>query len=111
MSGIAPEACAGALETFIRANFQVGDDDPYFNRNVNLWEEGYVDSTGVVEVIAFLEETFGVAVPEEMLFSPDFTSIAGISRLVTGLEAAWPAAGCRAEEPEAMSREPTGACA
>lgn len=101
MSGVTPEACAGALEAFIRANFQVGDDDPYFDRDVNLWEEGYIDSTGVVEVVAFLEETFGVTITEEMLFSPEFTSIAGMSRLVAGLDPAWPPAETRAGEPEA----------
>jgi acyl carrier protein len=105
MSGATPEACAGALEAFIRANFQIGDDDPYFDRNVNLWEEGYVDSTGVVEVIAFLEETFGVTIPEEMLFSPDFTSIGGMSKLVTGLEAARLSAECSAKEPEVIGCE------
>ena len=111
MSGVTPEACAGALEAFIRANFQIGDDDPYFDRDVNLWDEGYVDSTGVVEVIAFLEETFGVTIPDEMLFSPDFTSIAGMSKLVTGLKAAWPSAECSAEEPEAIGCERARTCA
>ena len=83
-----PEAYAAVLETFIRKNFQVQDDDPYFDVNVSLWEEGYVDSMGVIEVIAFLEETFKVAIPAEMLFSPDFTNIAGISKLIAGLKAA-----------------------
>jgi acyl carrier protein len=88
MSHITPETCSAALEAFIRSNFQVADDDPCFDHNVSLWEEGYVDSTGVVEVIAFLEETFGVTITEEMLFSPDFTNIAGMSRLIAGLRAA-----------------------
>ena len=70
MSPITPDACAAALEAFIRESFQVEDNDPYFDRNVNLWDEGYVDSTGLVEVIAFLEETFGVTITDEMLFSP-----------------------------------------
>lgn len=88
MNSATPEACADALEAFIRANFQVRDDDPSFGRDVNLWEEGYVDSTGVVEVIAFLEETYHVTISEEMLFSPDFTSINGMSKMVARLNAA-----------------------
>ena len=87
MRPITPEAGAAALEAFIRENFQVEENDPYFDRNVNLWDEGYVDSTGLVEVIAFLEETFDVTITDEMLFSPDFTSIAGMSSLVAGLGA------------------------
>jgi len=111
MSGVALEACATALEAFIRANFQVGDDDPCFDRNVNLWEEGYVDSTGLVEVIAFLEETFGVTITTEMLFSPDFTSIAGMSRLVTGSKTTLPPSECRGEESKFVNPEHAGTCA
>jgi acyl carrier protein len=42
----------------------------------------------VVEVIAFLEETFDVTITEQILFSPDFTSIAGMSKLIAKLKAA-----------------------
>jgi acyl carrier protein len=99
MNGATLEACAGALEAFIRANFQVRDNDPCFNWNVNLWEEGYVDSTGLVEVIAFLEETFRITVPEGVLFSPDFTNIAGISKSIIRLKTADPSTECCSEEP------------
>lgn len=88
MSQFARETFATALEVFIRENFQVDESDPYFTHGVHLWEEGYVDSTGLVEIIAFLEERFHVTISDEMLFSPDFTSISGISRLVAGLKAA-----------------------
>jgi acyl carrier protein len=44
-----------------------------------------VDSIGVTEVIAFVEEAFHVTVPDEALFSPDFVHIDGIARIVCGL--------------------------
>jgi acyl carrier protein len=80
-----PAAIAERLESYVRNRFQVAASDSRFGRNVNLWEHGYVDSTGVVEVIAFLESTYHVNLPEEVLFSPDFTSIDGMARLVSGL--------------------------
>jgi acyl carrier protein len=86
MTVMAPESYAIVLEAFIRKNFLVRPDDPYFDENVSLWGEGYVDSMGVVEVIAFLEDRFNVNIPDEMLFSPDFTSIAGMSKLIAGLK-------------------------
>jgi acyl carrier protein len=49
---------------------------------VNLWEEGYVDSAGVVEMIAFLETRFELTLPEEVLWDPDFTNVRGIAALV-----------------------------
>jgi acyl carrier protein len=80
-----PASVAESLESFVRDRFQVRPDDAYFTRTADLWEEGYVDSTGVVEVIAFLEETYAIALPEAVLFSPDFRFIDGIARLVAAL--------------------------
>ena len=80
-----PEGVAQALELFIRHQFQVPPRDDQFTRVVNLWEAGYVDSIGVAEVIAFLEDTFAVTIPPETLFDPDFVHIDGIGRIVHGL--------------------------
>ena len=71
------------IEEFVRSRFQVRPDDTLFSVDVNLWEEGYVDSAGVVEMIAFLEQTFSITLAEEVLFDPDFTHIRGICRLVS----------------------------
>jgi len=75
------DAVAAALEAFVRERFLVPDDDPLFSRRVDLWDEGYVDSPGVVEVLAFLEERFGMPVPEEALFRPEFTTIEGMAQV------------------------------
>jgi acyl carrier protein len=74
---------ASIVEEFIRTRFRVRPNDQHFTRDVNLWEEGYVDSAGVVEMIAFLEETLHITLPEEVLFDPEFTHISGIGRLLT----------------------------
>jgi acyl carrier protein len=79
-SGVADE-----LERFIRAHFAI-DDDELFSRDVNLWEEGIVDSTGVVEVLAHIEATWQLQVPDELLFDPDFVTISGMARLLSELE-------------------------
>jgi acyl carrier protein len=78
---------AAALEAFIRERFQVPETDGRFDRRVNLWDEGYVDSMGVVEIIEYLEQSYRIKIPEEVLFSPDFTHIEGISSFVVALEA------------------------
>jgi acyl carrier protein len=73
---------ASQVENFIRSRFRVRPDDGYFTPEVNLWEEGYIDSTGAVELIAFLEQSYQIHLSEEVLFDPDFTNVRGISRLV-----------------------------
>ena len=90
MSSIDPpamsaEAVAGEIEAFVRDHFHVPASDARFSRRLNLWEEGYVDSVGVVEMIEFLEQRFIVRIPEDVLFAPDFTSIDGIASAVVAL--------------------------
>jgi len=82
----APQVAA-SLESFLRRRFRIRDDDANFTRSTGLWEEGYVDSIGVVELIAHLESTWGVAIPDEALLDPAFRSIDGIARIVSGLAA------------------------
>jgi acyl carrier protein len=79
------EAIASDLERVLRSNFRIPDDDALFTREVNLWEEGYVDSIGVVETIAHLERRWEVKLPEEMLFDPGFNHVSGIAALVGAL--------------------------
>jgi acyl carrier protein len=70
------------IETIVRNQFSVNPDDPGFDREVDLFEHGYVDSVGVVELLGFLQEKFDVEIPDDDLLSEDFSSIAGIARIV-----------------------------
>jgi acyl carrier protein len=74
---------AVAVEDFVRREFSIGAADKNFDHNVDLFEDGYVDSVGVIELLAFLESAFGVEIPEEDLFSPEFSTIQGIAGIVT----------------------------
>jgi acyl carrier protein len=74
---------AAAIEEFARDKFSIKPSDRRFDRSVDLFEDGYVDSIGVIELLEFLEKTFVVEIPEEDLFSPEFSTIEGITRIVT----------------------------
>ena len=80
-----PNDFAERLEAFVRERFMVATDDEGFDRHVNLWEEGYVDSLGSVELIEFVESSLSVTLPTSVLFDPQFTSIAGIAKLAVAL--------------------------
>ena len=73
---------AAAVEEFARREFSIKPSDRRFDRTVDLFEDGYVDSVGVIELIEFLERTFVIEIPEEDLFSPEFSTIDGIARIV-----------------------------
>ena len=63
----------------------MSDGDPHFDRTVDLFESGYVDSVGVVELLGFVGEEFGAEIPENLLLSDDFCSVDGIARIVSQL--------------------------
>jgi acyl carrier protein len=70
------------IEMFIRTQFSVSPTDPAFDREVDLFEHGYVDSVGVVELLGFLQEEFNVEVPDDDLLADDFSSVVGIAGIV-----------------------------
>jgi acyl carrier protein len=59
-----PSMVETRLENYIRTQFNVSPTDPGFDREADLFENGYVDSVGVVELLGFLQEEFRVEVPD-----------------------------------------------
>jgi acyl carrier protein len=78
---------AAVIEAFIRRQFRIVDADVGFTRDAHLFESGYVDSAGVVELIMFVGTTFGVDLDDDQVFSDQFTSINGIADIVMTCEA------------------------
>jgi acyl carrier protein len=76
------------MEAWVRTQFAVSPVDPRFRRDTDLFDNGYVDSVGLAELIGFLEDEFGVEIPDELLVSDQFTTIEGISQVVCRLPAA-----------------------
>jgi len=81
MAVVSSAEIAQEVERFIRARFQVSPDDSTFGADSDLWDEGYLDSLGITEVIAFLECRFTVHIPTYILFDPAFVRINGMARL------------------------------
>jgi len=77
---------ASEIEAFIRERFQIPANDPGFSRRSSLWDDGYVDSIGVLELIVHIETSFDLKLPDEALFDPAFTTIDGIATIVHGLD-------------------------
>jgi len=62
------------LRSFVTSNFYV-PDPASLEDGVSLLEHGIIDSTGVLEVIAFIEETFGIAVDDSEMLPENLDSI------------------------------------
>lgn len=76
---------ARTIETYLRNAFQIAKDDPGFTGAVDLFQAGYVDSVGVIETLAFINETFKVEVPDTVLVSDEFVSINGMAHVIVQL--------------------------
>lgn len=80
-----PQDTERRIEAFLREQFRISPTHPGFARNVDLFECGYVDSVGVIELQEFLGREFEVEVPEDDLLSNEFSTVEGIARIVRRL--------------------------
>ena len=55
---------AETISEFIKEKVEIGDD-PDFTNDVHLFNEGFVDSFGAVEIIHFVEETYGISITQK----------------------------------------------
>lgn len=77
----------GRIESFVRREFTVAPTDTAFARTAPLFDLGYIDSVGVVELLAFLGAAFGVEITDQELLSEDFQTLDGIAHIVHRLRA------------------------
>lgn len=69
------------IRTFVTSNFYVADPASLVDE-ASLLDQGIIDSTGVLEVILFVEETFGIAVEDSEMLPDNLDSIERISNFV-----------------------------
>jgi acyl carrier protein len=69
------------LRQFITKNFYVADPAALQDED-SLLEKGIIDSTGVLELIGFLESGFGVTVADDEMLPENLDSIVRITAFV-----------------------------
>ena len=68
------EAIENSVREFIAENFLFRADAQVSN-NQSLLESGVIDSTGVLELIAFLESTYDISIADEEIVPENLDSI------------------------------------
>ncbi len=71
------------VEQFISEQF-IFDQDKKITRDDSLLETGTIDSTGILELVLFLEEAFSIKVDDEDLIPDNLDSINRIANFVDG---------------------------
>jgi acyl carrier protein len=70
------------IRNFVVENFLFGESNNGLNDNDSLLETGIMDSTGVLELVAFVEENYRFKVKDEELVPENLDSIANISGFI-----------------------------
>jgi acyl carrier protein len=63
------------LRTFIQNNFLLGDKNRAIKKDESFLQSGIIDSTGVLELVNFIEETYKIKVEDEELVPENLDSI------------------------------------
>jgi acyl carrier protein len=71
----APDAIRRQVRTFILETFLPGAPESALVDSASLSDDGTVDSTGVLDLIAFLETCFDIAVRDEELLPDNLDSV------------------------------------
>lgn len=52
------------IEDYIREEFEIGDD-PEFSNDIHLFDSGFVDSLGAVQIVTFVENKFNIKISQK----------------------------------------------
>lgn len=71
----------GTVRNFIVENFLFSEDSALKN-DTSFLENGIIDSTGMMELVSFLEETFGIHIEDHELIPENLDSLANIAKFL-----------------------------
>ena len=63
------------IREFIFENYMIGESEENLDNNDSFLEKGIIDSTGVLELIMFVEETYGMEVADDEVIPDNFDSV------------------------------------
>ncbi|MHB1512464.1 MAG: acyl carrier protein [Acidiferrobacter sp.] len=70
------------VKEYISENFLMGLKDSAITDDASFLDLGIIDSTGVIELIAFLEESYGIRVDDAEMVPDNLDSLDAIDRFV-----------------------------
>ena len=70
------------VRVFVTSNFYVADPAALMD-DASLLDRGVIDSTGVLEVIFFIEDTYGIKVEDSEMLPDNLDSIERISNFIS----------------------------
>ena len=72
---------ASTIRKFMIENL-LFEENENFEEHTSFLESGIIDSTSILELVMFIEETFGINVDDDELVPDNFDSIANIAEYI-----------------------------
>lgn len=79
------------IRTFLVENFLVLDEATELDDGESLLEMGIIDSTGVLELVGFIEQAFGLGVQDQEVIPENLDTVDNVVTYVVGKLAIAPA--------------------
>ena len=70
------------LRSFISESFLIGDEDITFTDADSFMRNGIIDSTGVLELVAFIEEKYGFSPEDNEMVPANLDSIDNLVKYI-----------------------------
>jgi acyl carrier protein len=70
------------IKDYLVENFLFGDAEILTDDSISLLDNGIVDSVGVMEIVAFLEQDFGIKVADDELVPENLDSVDNLVRFI-----------------------------
>ena len=75
------------LRAFVTDNFLFGQSDGFLTDDTSFLESGIIDSTGMLELIGFVERTFRIRLDDDELIPDNLDSIAKLAIFISRRQA------------------------
>lgn len=66
------------LRNFVLENYLFTDDQSQLNDSDSFLESGIIDSTGILEVITFIQDTLGITIEDDEMIPENLDSVNNI---------------------------------
>ena len=70
------------IKGFIFENFIIDDDATQLDNNQSFLETGIIDSTGILELVSFIEEHYSITVEDEDLIPDNLDSVNNVVNFI-----------------------------
>lgn len=75
------EEIKSKIRSFIVENFLFGESDG-FSDDASFLDEGIIDSTGVLELVSFLEENYAIHVDDDEMIPDNLDSVDKVAQYI-----------------------------